>query len=87
MLALPVAAAGAYNYYKAGHVDWRISVLLALTFVIGGFLGGKLVISLPVDTIKKIFAVLMIVLGVKYLFFDKNKPAAPAASTEVTNTD
>lgn len=71
MLALPVAAAGAYNYYKAGHVDWRISLLLAVAFVVGGALGGKLVVNLPVNTVKKVFAVLMIVMGIKYLFFDK----------------
>lgn len=71
MLALPVAFVGAFNYYKNGYADWRIAVILAVTFVAGGFLGSKLALSLEMGVIKKIFAVLMIVLAVKYLFFDK----------------
>ena len=44
---------------------------LALTFMVGGFLGSKLALSLEMVVIKKIFAVMMIVLAIKYLFFDK----------------
>lgn len=84
MLALPVAAVGAYNYYKAGHVDWRVSVILAVAFVFGGYFGSKLVVNvLPIDTVKKIFAGIMIIMGIKYLFFDK--PAKKdTAKTEQT---
>jgi len=71
MLALPVAAVGAYNYYKAGYTDWKIALILALTFVIGGFFGSKIAVGLEVGVIKKIFAVFMIIIAVKYLFFDK----------------
>ncbi|MBL7684124.1 MAG: sulfite exporter TauE/SafE family protein [Flavipsychrobacter sp.] len=71
MLSLPVAFAGAYNYYKAGFSDWKIALILAATFVIGGFFGSKLAIGLEVGVIKKIFAVFMIIIAVKYLFFDK----------------
>ena len=42
MLALPVAAAGAYTYYKNGNLDWRASLILAATFIIGGYFGGTL---------------------------------------------
>lgn len=87
MLALPVAGIGAYNYYKEGFVDWRISLILAITFVVGGYLGSKLVIELPVSIVKKIFAILMIVMGINYLFFDKSKLADTKPATEVINKD
>lgn len=71
LLSLPVAFAGAFNYYKAGLTDWKIALILALTFVVGGFFGSKLAIGLEVGVVKKIFAVFMIIIAVKYLFFDK----------------
>jgi uncharacterized membrane protein YfcA len=71
MLSLPVAFAAAFNYYKGGYVNWKIALMLAATFVIGGFFGSKIAIGLEASVLKKIFAVVMLVLGVKYLFFDK----------------
>jgi uncharacterized membrane protein YfcA len=35
----------------------------------GGYLGGKLAIGLPEDILKKTFAVVMVVIGFKLLFF------------------
>jgi uncharacterized membrane protein YfcA len=71
MLSLPVAFIGAYNYYKEGQVNWKMALILAATFVIGGYLGSKVVLGLDSSIIKKIFAIFMIVIAVKYLFFDK----------------
>ncbi len=71
MLSLPVAFIGAYNYYKEGQVNWKMAFILAATFVIGGYLGSKVVLGLDSNIIKKIFAIFMIAIAVKYLFFDK----------------
>jgi uncharacterized membrane protein YfcA len=71
MLSLPVAFIGAYNYYKEGQVNWKMALILAATFVIGGYLGSKVVLGLDTSIVKKIFAIFMIVIAVKYLFFDK----------------
>lgn len=72
MLSFPVSFAAAYTYHKNGMVDWKIALLLCSGFVIGGFLGSKFAVELPVGAIKKVFAVLMIVVAVKFLFFEKN---------------
>jgi len=77
MLALPVAAAGAYTYYKSGHINWQASLLLAVAFMAGGYLGGRLVNALDAYIIRKIFAVFMIIMAIKYLFFDNNIPKSP----------
>ncbi len=71
LMLFPVGILGVINYYKKGHVDFRYAALLAVGFVAGSYLGSKFSLSLPQDTVKKIFAVLMIVLAVKMLFFDK----------------
>lgn len=71
MLSMPVALVAALNYSRQGHVDWKVAVILALSFVVGGFLGSKFALSLEASVVKKIFAVFMIVVALKYLFFDK----------------
>lgn len=71
MLSLPVAFIGAYNYYKEGQVNWKIALMLAATFVLGGYLGSKVALGMDMSVIKKVFAIFMIVVAVKYLFFDK----------------
>jgi uncharacterized membrane protein YfcA len=66
------------NYYKQGHIDLKVVGILAVGFVVGGYLGSKISLSLPQETVKKIFAVLMILVAVKMIFFDKKKEVNPA---------
>lgn len=71
LLILPVAILGAWNYYKKGYIDPRVVGLLALGFVAGSYFGSKYALSLPQATLKKIFAILMLILSLKMLFLDK----------------
>ena len=72
LLLLPVGILAVLNYYKQGFIDIKVVVIMSVTFVLGGWLGSKLSLSLPQETIKKIFAVLLIVVAAKMLFFDKH---------------
>jgi uncharacterized membrane protein YfcA len=71
MMLFPVGIFAVFNYYKKGYVDFRIAGLLAIGFLIGGYLGSKFSLSLPQETVKKIFAVIMIILAVKMLFSER----------------
>lgn len=71
MLAFPVSLVGAYTYYQKGMVDWKIAGLLCIGFVIGGYFGSKYAVNVPSLTIKRYFAVLLIIIAVKFLFYDK----------------
>jgi uncharacterized protein len=73
LIMLPVGILGVLQYYKQGHVDFKVVGLLAIGFFMGSFLGSKIALSLPQATVKKIFAVLMILIAVKMLFLDKEK--------------
>ena len=70
LLMLPVGILGVMQYYKQGHVDFSIVLILAAGFVMGSFLGSKLALQLPTETVKKIFASLLLFMGIKMLFFD-----------------
>lgn len=71
LMLFPVGILGVINYYKKGYVDFRYAGLLAIGFVIGSYLGSKFSLSLPQVTVKKIFAVLMLLAALKMLFWDK----------------
>ncbi len=71
ILLLPIGILGVWQYYKAGYVDMRIVWLVAGGFLAGSYFGSKIALSLPQETVKKIFAILMIVVAFKMLFLDK----------------
>jgi uncharacterized protein len=73
LIMLPVGILGVLQYYKQGHVDYKVVGILAIGFLAGSFFGSKIALSISQDTLKKIFAVLMIIIAVKMLFFDKTK--------------
>jgi uncharacterized protein len=73
LIMLPVGIFGVLQYYKQGHVDFKVVGMLAVGFLLGSYFGSKIALSLPQETVKKIFAVLMILIAIKMLFFDKEK--------------
>ena len=74
MLLLPVGILGALQYYKQGYIDFKAIALIGAAFMAGSYLGSKLALSLPQDTVKKLFAVLLLIVGLKMLLFDKPTP-------------
>ena len=70
MMLPPIGLLAVLNYQKQGMVDWKIAALLCITFVIGGFFGSKIAISLNASTVKKVFAVFMFLVSLK-MFFGK----------------
>lgn len=75
ILLLPVGLLGVIQYYKEGYVDIKVLLIISAGFFLGSLLGSKLALSLSQETVKKIFAVLLIIIAVKMLFFDKGKPS------------
>jgi uncharacterized protein len=73
LIMLPVGVLGVLQYYKQGHVDFKVVGILAIGFLLGSYFGSKIALSLPQETVKKTFAVLMIIIAIKMLFFDKEK--------------
>ena len=73
ILLLPVGILGVMQYYKQGYVDIRVVLIISAAFLFGSYFGSKIALSLPQETIKKIFAVFMIIIAIKLLFFDKKK--------------
>jgi uncharacterized membrane protein YfcA len=67
VLLLPVGILAVMNYYNKGFVDIKVVAIISIAFVIGGWLGSKIALSLPQETIKKIFAIILIYTAIKMI--------------------
>ncbi len=68
VLSIPVALVASINYYKSGFVDIKVALILVLAFVIGGYVSSLYAVNVSGKVLKQIFAILMIIMGVKMLF-------------------
>ena len=76
VLTLPVVLVAFLKYYtdckKMGTpIDFKIIGLLAIGFVVGGFLGSTLALRIDKEMLKKIFAVILFYTAIKMLELDK----------------
>ena len=63
----PIGILAAFNYYKEGFVKWEYAIVIAFTFVIGGYLGSKLSLSLPPQMVRRVFGVIMLLGAIKLI--------------------
>ena len=71
ILLLPAGIFAVINYYKRGYVDVQVVLLIFAGFLLGGWLGSKISTGLDEATLKKVFAVALLLIAGKVLFFDK----------------
>ena len=70
LLLLPVGILAVLNYYNKGYIDIKVVIIMSVAFIVGGWLGSKLSLSLPQETVKKIFAIVLFYAAVKMLGWD-----------------
>jgi uncharacterized membrane protein YfcA len=63
----PIGVIAAYNYYKAGYVNIRFAIILAMFFLIGSYFGSKLALNIPQSILKKTFGILLLLVAAKML--------------------
>jgi uncharacterized membrane protein YfcA len=64
-LLLPIGAFAFWTYYKAGHVNVMLALLIAIGFAFGGWVGGLWAQHLSDVVLRRGFAVLLVLLAVK----------------------
>ncbi|MBI2729629.1 MAG: sulfite exporter TauE/SafE family protein [Sphingobacteriales bacterium] len=70
LLLLPVGILAVMNYYNKGFIDIKVVVVMSIAFVLGSWLGSKLALSLPQETVKKVFAIFLLYTAIKMLTWD-----------------
>lgn len=64
ILAMPVVILGVVNYAKTQNVNWTYGLIIASTFVIGGYFGSKLSLKTNPAIVKLIFGIIMIYVAI-----------------------
>ena len=59
VLMLPVVSFAVLNYWKSGNVKWEYGLVIAMTFIVGAFLGSKLSLKISPGLVQLIFGILM----------------------------
>jgi len=67
MLIPPIGIFAAWTYYQQGYIDVKIAALLAIGFFFGGYVGAKIATSLPSSTLGRIFGIVLVLLGLRFL--------------------
>jgi uncharacterized protein len=70
MLLPPIGIFAVMTYSKAGNVDWRFAILLAVGFTVGAYIGAKLVTSGRINPalLRLMFAFLLLYVAARILF-------------------
>jgi uncharacterized protein len=73
---VPGGFTGAWVYHRSGRVSRSTLPLLLLGVVVGSTLGGRAALALPAHTLRLVFAVVLFVIGLRYLQSSRRMPAA-----------
>lgn len=64
-LILPVAALSVAQYYKAGHVNVKASLLIGAGIFVGSLLGARVALGTSDLILRRLFAVLLVAVAVR----------------------
>jgi uncharacterized protein len=70
-LLAPIGALAFIEYYKAGNVDIRAAIMIAIGFLLGGYFGGRWAQLISDTMLRRGFAVLLIAVGIRMLIQTK----------------
>ncbi len=71
LMLLPIGILAAWNYYKSGNLNIKYGLIIAGAFVLGGYFGSKISLSLDQVLVKRIFGFLMLAVALKLIIFPK----------------
>ena len=67
VLTLPVVILGAVKYYREGYVNVYMALFIAISFVLGAYLGASIVTKIPSATLKRLFGLLLLFFSVRMI--------------------
>ena len=65
MMLPPIGILGVMNYAKAGEININYALLLALTFILGAWLGSRWSLKINASIVRLIFAVFMVLAAIR----------------------
>lgn len=65
----PITLLAALKYYHSGNVKLDVAIFIALGFLAGGIMGATLAHAVPDAILKKIFGIVLLLIGIKMFVF------------------
>lgn len=69
VLLMPVGIFAVMNYAKNSYVNYKFAAVVVIAFLLGSYIGSKVAIQLPERTLQRVFAGLLIAVGLKILIW------------------
>lgn len=63
----PIGALAVWNYHKSGNINVKYALIIAVCFIVGGYLGSKISLSIAPEKVKKIFGIFMLFVALKLI--------------------
>ena len=67
VLLLPVGVLAVINYTRAENINWKFGLVVAVTFVVGGYIGSKLALKISPTVVKLVFGIIMAFVSVRLI--------------------
>jgi len=82
---VPTALIATFKHNALGHIDFKIVAVISLTAIIGSYFGAVANNFVSENSLKKVFAVVVILIGVNMLFSSTKKIEASEVSDSSEN--
>ena len=69
LMLLPIGILAAWQYHQAGSLNVKYGLIIAGAFLVGGFFGSKIALSLDETLLKRIFGGFMLIISIKLILF------------------
>jgi len=71
LMVPPIGILAAFHYYQKGYVNLSSAAIICVGFILGSYFGANKSVQFDEVLLKRIFAVTLLVIGVKMLFMSK----------------
>lgn len=72
ILLLPVGILAVHNYWKTDNINWKFGLIVAIAFVVGGYIGSKLSLKLSPGIVKLVFGIIMAYVSIRLMLSGYN---------------
>ena len=76
-LMWPVGLLGVLEYWKSGQLRVGPGVWIAVGLFVGAYFGAQITLATPTATMKRLYALFLLVVGAYFLYTTRDEPARP----------
>lgn len=69
LVIIPTALTGAWKHAAQGQVEWRVALALVPCAIVGGYLGAWLTTRFAAGTLKQVFGLFLIAVGLRLVLW------------------